>query len=182
MVRVAQIKDLDVLVSLFIAENEHNSDLAPDVVRKTEDVLNETELQDILSDENQLLIVSEHDGKVVGALLGNLTDVKERRWTQSRTYGYIEELIVSSEARKLGVATGLVSYFSSGLVLLALVQLTCMFGQITQELSVFILAPDSNQNRTCSPKSYAANKAFKADSQRLAFSVCFEFSVYSTMV
>ncbi|WP_199482670.1 GNAT family N-acetyltransferase [Vibrio owensii] len=112
MVRVAQIKDLDVLVSLFIAENEHNSDLAPDVVRKTENVLNETELQDILSDENQLLIVSEHDGKVVGALLGNLTDVKERRWTQSRTYGYIEELIVSSEARKLGVATGLVSYFS----------------------------------------------------------------------
>ncbi|WP_330472557.1 GNAT family N-acetyltransferase [Vibrio harveyi] len=112
MVRVAQIKDLDMLVSLFIAENEYNSDLAPDVVRKTEDVLNETELQDILSDENQLLIVSEHDGKVVGALLGNLTDVKERRWTQSRTYGYIEELIVSSEARKLGVATGLVSYFS----------------------------------------------------------------------
>ena len=113
MVREAQIKDLDALVSLFISENEHNSDLAPDVVRKTEDVLNKTELQDILSDESQLLIVSEHDGKVVGALLGNLTDVKERRWTQSRTYGYVEELIVSSEARKLGVvATGLVSYFS----------------------------------------------------------------------
>ncbi|MDK9759492.1 GNAT family N-acetyltransferase [Vibrio sp. D173a] len=112
MVRDAQIKDLDVLVSLFIAENEHNSDLAPDVVRKTEDVLNESELQDILSDDNQLLVVSEHDGKVVGALLGSLTTVKERRWTQSRRYGYIEELIVSSEARKLGVATALVSYFS----------------------------------------------------------------------
>ena len=28
----------------------------------------------------------------------------------------------------------------------------------------------------------ATNKAFKADSQRLAFSVCFEFSVYGTMV
>ncbi|TOB55878.1 GNAT family N-acetyltransferase, partial [Vibrio parahaemolyticus] len=93
MIRDAQIKDLDVLISLFITENEHNSDLAPDVVRKTEDVLNETELQNILSDESQLLIVSEHDGKVVGALLGNLTNVKERRWTQSRTYGYIEELI-----------------------------------------------------------------------------------------
>jgi len=112
MVRDAQIKDLDVLVSLFIIENEHNSDLAPDVVRKTENVLNETELQDILSDESQLLIVSEHDGKVVGALLGSLTYVKERRWMQSRTYGYIEELIVSNGARKLGVATALVSYFS----------------------------------------------------------------------
>jgi len=28
----------------------------------------------------------------------------------------------------------------------------------------------------------ATNKAFKADSQRLAFSVCFEFRVYGTMV
>ncbi len=27
----------------------------------------------------------------------------------------------------------------------------------------------------------ATNKAFKADSQRKAFSVCFEFSVYGTM-
>ncbi|SUP19933.1 Uncharacterised protein [Vibrio alginolyticus] len=27
-----------------------------------------------------------------------------------------------------------------------------------------------------------ANKAFKADSQRLAFLVCFEFSVFGTMV
>ncbi|ETJ88364.1 hypothetical protein D029_2493 [Vibrio parahaemolyticus 970107] len=26
------------------------------------------------------------------------------------------------------------------------------------------------------------NKAFKADSQRMAFSVCLEFSVYGTMV
>ncbi|MCW8336214.1 GNAT family N-acetyltransferase [Vibrio paucivorans] len=113
MVRNAEIKDLDVLVTLFIAENEHNAILAPDVVRKTEDVLNESELHDILSDDNQLLIVSEHDGKVVGALLGSLTKVKERRWAQSRTYGYVEELIVSAEARKIGVATGLVSYFSN---------------------------------------------------------------------
>lgn len=113
MLRDAEIKDLDMLVSLFITENEHNSELAPDVVRKTEDVLNRTELQGILSDESQVLIVSEHDGKVVGALLGSLNKVKERRWAQSRIYGYIEELIVSNEARKLGIATGLVSHFSN---------------------------------------------------------------------
>lgn len=113
MVRGAKINDLDVLVRLFKLENEHNSNLVPDVVRKTEDVLSESELQEILSDDNQLLIVSEHNGKVVGALLGSFTNVRERRWTQSRTYGYIEELIVSAEARKLGVATGLVSYFSN---------------------------------------------------------------------
>ncbi len=112
MVRNAEIKDLDILVMLFVAENEHNSNLAPDVVRRTEDVLNESEFQDIISDDNQMLIVSEYKGKVVGALLGSFTEVQERRWTQSRSYGYIEELIVTSEARKLRVATGLISYFS----------------------------------------------------------------------
>ncbi len=86
--------------------------MAPDVVRRTEDVLDESELQDILSDDNQMLVVSEYKGKVVGTLLGRFTEVQGRRWTQSRSYGYIEELIVTSEARKLGVATGLVSYFS----------------------------------------------------------------------
>lgn len=111
MIREAEINDLGVLASLFIVENKHNSSLAPDVVRETEDVLNVPELEGILVDENQSLIVSERDGVVVGALLGNFTKVPERRWTQQRSYGYVEELVVSQKSRRQGVANELIAHF-----------------------------------------------------------------------
>lgn len=77
----AEMKDLGVLISLFIVENKHNSTLVADVVRETDEVLIRQDLQEIVSDANQLLIVSERDGSVIGALLGNVTNVRERRWT-----------------------------------------------------------------------------------------------------
>lgn len=118
MIRRAKTKDLEALIGLFIAENKYNASLAPEIVRHTDDVLSSLELQEILSDEAQLFIVSERDGKVVAALLGKLVNKRARRWTQSRTYGYVEEIIVAQKARKLGIATQLMNDFTQWAVAL----------------------------------------------------------------
>lgn len=84
MVRKAVVSDHSDLVRLFILENQHNAQLAPDIVRETKDVLTLVELEQILADNNQYLVVKEIDGIAVGALLGSITKTLERRWSQAR--------------------------------------------------------------------------------------------------
>lgn len=110
-IRAATINDLSALTRLFIVENHHNAAIAPDVVNKTVDVLNEDELRELLADNNQCLLVVEVDEYVVGTLLGSIVNVKGRRWTNSRCYGYIEELVVDAHMRGKGLARQLVAAF-----------------------------------------------------------------------
>lgn len=113
MIREAEMRDLDALVNLFIAENQHNANLAPENVRVTNDVLSEQELRDIILDEKQLLLVGEREGMVTGALLGSITNVRERRWTPSNGYAYLEELVVDPSSRRQGVAQDLLACFEA---------------------------------------------------------------------
>ncbi|MEX0336766.1 GNAT family N-acetyltransferase [Vibrio tubiashii] len=111
MIRKAVVSDHSDLVRLFILENQHNAQLAPDIVRETEDVLSLEELNQILADNNQYLVVKEIDGVAVGALLGSITKTLERRWSQARLYAYLEELIVCPASRGKGIARELVDSF-----------------------------------------------------------------------
>ncbi|MCG7586804.1 GNAT family N-acetyltransferase [Photobacterium sp. OFAV2-7] len=110
MIRKAKPEDYKLLVELFMIENEHNAALAPDVVNRTKDVLTESELTEILSDDNQYLYVVEQDG-VAGVLLGNVVKVDGKRWNRPRTYGYVEELVVAETARGQGYAKSLICHF-----------------------------------------------------------------------
>ena len=110
-IRAATINDLAALTRLFIAENQHNAAIAPDVVNQTEDVLTKDELSEIIADNNQCLLIVEVDGDVVGTLLGSVVNVKGRRWTNNRCYGYIEELVVDENQRGKGFARQLVAAF-----------------------------------------------------------------------
>ncbi|MBY7785236.1 GNAT family N-acetyltransferase [Vibrio fluvialis] len=113
MIREAEMRDLDTLVNLFIVENRHNANLAPENVRVTNDVLSEQELRDIILDEKQLLLVGEREGMITGALLGSITNVRERRWTPSNCYAYVEELVVDPSSRRQGVAQELMACFEA---------------------------------------------------------------------
>ncbi|MBL4282692.1 GNAT family N-acetyltransferase [Vibrio fluvialis] len=113
MIREAEMRDLEALVNLFIVENRHNANLAPENVRVTNDVLSEQELRDIILDEKQLLLVGEREGMVTGALLGSITNVRERRWTPSNCYAYVEELVVDPSSRRQGVAQQLLACFET---------------------------------------------------------------------
>ncbi|EKO3405191.1 GNAT family N-acetyltransferase [Vibrio fluvialis] len=113
MIREAEMRDLDALVNLFIAENRHNANLVPENVRVTNDVLSEQELRDIILDEKQLLLVGEREGMVTGALLGSITNVRERRWTPSNGYAYLEELVVNPSSRRQGLAQELLACFEA---------------------------------------------------------------------
>ncbi|MBC7003277.1 GNAT family N-acetyltransferase [Photobacterium sp. BZF1] len=110
-IRTATINDLLALKRLFIVENHHNAAIAPDVISQTEDVLTEEELREIIADNNQCLLVVDVDGNVVGTLLGSVVDVAGRRWTNSRCYGYIEELVVDEHQRGKGFARQLMATF-----------------------------------------------------------------------
>ncbi|MDC5722741.1 GNAT family N-acetyltransferase [Vibrio europaeus] len=111
MIRKAVESDHSDLVRLFILENQHNAQLASDIVRETEDVLTLEELKQILADSSQYLVVKEVDGVAVGALLGSITNTPERRWNQARLYAYLEELIVCPASRGKGIARELVDSF-----------------------------------------------------------------------
>ncbi len=111
MIRKTVVSDHSDLVRLFILENQHNAQLAPNVVRETEDVLALEELKQILADKNQYLVVKEIDGVAVGVLLGSITKTPERRWSQARLYAYLEELIVCPASRGKGIARELVDSF-----------------------------------------------------------------------
>ena len=111
MIRTASINDHLALKRLFIVENHHNASIAPDVVSKTEDVLTEKELREIIADNNQCLFVVDVDGNVVGTLLGSVVDVAGWRWTNNRCYGYIEELVVDENQRGKGFARQLMATF-----------------------------------------------------------------------
>lgn len=113
MIRQAQEKDFEALVRLFIIENKHHASLTPDVVRETDDVFTVQELKDILSDDNQSLLVAEIDGTVSGVLLGHVVHVSSKRWVQSRCYAYVEEIVVAPSARRKGLARALLDTFES---------------------------------------------------------------------
>ncbi|EAS41347.1 hypothetical acetyltransferase GNAT family protein [Photobacterium profundum 3TCK] len=108
MIRIAENKDYASLVSLFIEENEHNNDVAPDRVANTRDVLSQAELEEIISDTSTYLGVYEHDGEVSGLILGTHHTIEAKRWLPERNFVYLEELIVTKSMRGNGVAFKLV--------------------------------------------------------------------------
>ena len=99
MIRKAVVSDHSDLVRLFILENQHNAQLAPDIVRETKDVLTLEELKQILADNNQYLVVKEIDGVAVGALLGSINKIwpwKETVSTYVDRHGETKPLLEKS--------------------------------------------------------------------------------------
>ncbi|MHA2219154.1 MAG: GNAT family N-acetyltransferase, partial [Candidatus Hodarchaeales archaeon] len=95
---------------LFREELEYHKSLMPDIFKIPEIVVSEKWLVSILNGEDIYLVVSEYEGKIVGAILYKIGNNPEDIIIKERKYGYIEEMIVSKSFRGKGIGKKLLDY------------------------------------------------------------------------
>lgn len=107
IIREAIESDLNDLVLLFIEENRFHADLVPAYIQATKDVLRTGELEDFIADERKVLIVAESGGALVGAIIVAIAETEDDRWKKGGQAAYIEDMIVGTQIRRLGVGKAL---------------------------------------------------------------------------
>lgn len=108
-VRDARETDFEQLVALFSEENRFHAELMPDYIQVTDDVLTKTELHEFIGSEDTHIFVCEAESQVVGAVIVSIRRRKEDRWNKPIETAYIEDLIVSAQARRMGVGKHLMT-------------------------------------------------------------------------
>ena len=108
-IREASIEDLESLRELFVEENRFHAQLVPEHVRPTQDVLTRVELEDFVSSPVQRIFVGDDGDDLLGAIIVKLKEQPADRWKAARRFGYVDELIVSANARGRGVGSQLMA-------------------------------------------------------------------------
>ncbi len=103
LLRKARPSDLKDLKELLYEENRYHSELVPEFVRSTRDVLSSEELSEFIDDRNRELFVAQSRADLVGAVIVAIIRMEGARWKKSVETGYVEDLIVTSEFRNRGV-------------------------------------------------------------------------------
>jgi ribosomal protein S18 acetylase RimI-like enzyme len=102
LVRNARDADFGQLVALFAEENRFHAELVPDYIQATDDILTKAELHEFISSVDTHLFVCEAESQLVGAVIVSIRKRKEDRWNRPLETAYIEDLIVSARARRIG--------------------------------------------------------------------------------
>jgi ribosomal protein S18 acetylase RimI-like enzyme len=106
----AEMDDCISLDELFCEELKFHQNLLPNIFRIPDTVINETWMDAVLNNENESLLVSEYQGKIVGAILYKITTSSDDIILEKRKYGYIEEMIVTETLRGKGIGKQLLDY------------------------------------------------------------------------
>ena len=110
VVREAEQGDLLLLDALFREELEFHKKLMPDIFTIPETVVNEAWLESILEDEDRSLVVAEHEGRILAAILYRVMASSDDPIFRERRFGYVEELVVSDGLRRKGIGQGLLTH------------------------------------------------------------------------
>jgi ribosomal protein S18 acetylase RimI-like enzyme len=113
--RNANIDDRAMLDELFREELGFHKSLMPDIFRIPEMLIDEKWLRTNLSNDNEFLVVGESDGKIIGAVLYKIMTNPDDEIFQERTFGYIQEMIVSESQRGKGIGKKLLNFAISDL-------------------------------------------------------------------
>lgn len=108
--REAELKDRNSLDQLFREELEYHKSLLPDIFKIPEIMVSEEWLESILYNNELYLVVSEYEGRIVGAILYKVEKNPDDSLLKDRKYGYIEEMIVSEIYREKGIGKQLLDY------------------------------------------------------------------------
>ena len=110
VVREAEQGDKILLDALFREELELHRKLMPDIFTIPETVVNEAWLESVLEGEDRSLVVAEHEGRIVAAILYRVAMSPDGPIFRERTFGYVEELVVSEDFRGKGVGQKLLAH------------------------------------------------------------------------
>jgi ribosomal protein S18 acetylase RimI-like enzyme len=113
--RKAKLDDRDQLDALFREELEYHKRLLPDVFKIPDKLIDESWLKSTLDNDNSSLVVAEHTGTIVGAILYNIKVNPADSIYNERIFGYIEELIVKESFREKGIGKKLLDFAISDL-------------------------------------------------------------------
>jgi ribosomal protein S18 acetylase RimI-like enzyme len=110
IIREGELQDRALLDELFREELEYHKSLMSDIFKIPEIVVSEKWLVSILNNNDIYLVVSEHKGKIVGAILYKIEKSLEDTLLNERKYGYIEEMIVTESLRGKRIGKKLLDY------------------------------------------------------------------------
>jgi ribosomal protein S18 acetylase RimI-like enzyme len=110
IIREGELGDRTSLDELFREELEYHKNLLPDIFKIPDIVVSEKWLYSILNNNDIYLVVSEYNGKIIGAILYKIEKNQEDTLLDERKYGYIEEMIVSGPFRGKGIGKKLLDY------------------------------------------------------------------------
>jgi ribosomal protein S18 acetylase RimI-like enzyme len=108
--REAILDDRIQLDELFREELEYHARLLPNIFKIPEIVIDELWLKTILTNKNTFLVVSDQNGKIVGAILYKIDANPGDAIYEERKFGYIEELIVKEIFRGKGIGKKMFDY------------------------------------------------------------------------
>lgn len=109
-VREAEQGDRALLDALFREELELHRKLMPDIFTIPGTVVNEAWLESVLKDEDRSQVVAEHGGRIVAAILYRVVMSPDDPIFRERTFGYVEELVVTDGFRRKGIGQGLLAH------------------------------------------------------------------------
>lgn len=107
MIRKAEEKDIDSILSLLKQVLRIHHELRPDLFRDGTTKYNKEELLALLKEENQRIFVYEEAGEVIGHLFARIEEDEGNRVLIKEKRLYIDDLVVDSLHQRKGIGKAL---------------------------------------------------------------------------
>ena len=106
-IRPASLADRDALVPLFCELNRHHAAIQPDYFREAEGIAPALRLMED-GREDIVLLVAQREGELVGFVVARVHDTPDDPLLVKRRRAQVEDMLVTSSARRQGVGRALV--------------------------------------------------------------------------
>ncbi len=109
-VRVANLSDLDAVALLMRGQNRYHADLVPHIIKEATRAGTRSWCADQLADPTQTVLLAEtDDDRPVGALMMRCKIYPDRAVMHGVRLGFVDELFVTEDVRRRGVARALIT-------------------------------------------------------------------------
>jgi ribosomal protein S18 acetylase RimI-like enzyme len=108
-IRPANMSDFDAVGRIFAQENRFHAELVPEIIQVLEPIMDEKWFADLLAGPEQILLLGELNGEVVGLVcLSERSNPDDPIYVPRRTI-YVEELAVDERHRGRGIGRQLMA-------------------------------------------------------------------------
>ena len=109
MIRRAEKKDIQGLISLLYQVDAVHNGIRPDLFKGNTSKYTEQELEDLLNDDSKPIFVYD-DGKILGHAFCQISEVKNHRLLQDVKTLYIDDICVDEQSRGHHIGKALYEY------------------------------------------------------------------------